>query len=252
VQPRVTAVCLYADRPQFADLILKSFRSQTYARAHLLIYDNGENAFPSSVQSSEGIVTQARGGRSIGMLRNAANELTASDIIIHFDVDDWSHPNRIAEQVALLQASGADCVGYNEMLFWKNWRSRVKCDYYGEDVGPSTVITEHAEAWLFTRRESHYALGTSLCYWRKTWEQKPFEDIPKPGDMEGEDGRFIRGLNVHSISSLSLPFNIPTEEPRMIARIHGANSSGQYRDIARSDNWKRVPEWDERVRSILA
>ena len=50
----------------------------------------------------------------------SAREGHAADILVHLDDDDYSHPNRIAEQVVLLQSSGADCVGYREMLFWQN------------------------------------------------------------------------------------------------------------------------------------
>ena len=57
-------------------------------------------------------------------LRNFAGEANGPawmpEILIHWDDDDYSHPNRIAEQVALLQSSGADAtVGFREMLFWR-------------------------------------------------------------------------------------------------------------------------------------
>jgi hypothetical protein len=173
---------------------------------------------------------------SIGWLRNEANTSFPSvDIIAHFDDDDWSHPNRLTEQVALLQASGADAVGYNEMLFWRNqlW-----------DGGPG-------DAWLYSNPRPNYALGTSLCYWRKAWERSPFTDGPKPeGTSEYHHWFKQGGVTVASKSS----FGGSEGEPRMVARIHGKNF-GAY-DIEKqiaggSREWKRVPSWDARVRSIL-
>ena len=170
------------------------------------------------------------------------------DILIHFDDDDWSHPERISEQVALLESSGADVVGYREMLLWRE--------------GPG-------EAWIYSNPDPRYALGTSLCYWRKTWERKPFE-----ATSNGEDTKFITGLNCVGKSSFpgeppetakrrglpdgSTVMKYDIDEPRMIARIHAGNTSNQYAqnllDISnrvKGGPWRRVPEWDAYTRSIM-
>jgi hypothetical protein len=179
------------------------------------------------------------------------------DILIHWDDDDWSHPNRIAEQVALLQASGADCVGYNEMLFWRE--PGVGRDKDGTSRGCPICQTLpcscDGQAWLYTgTRGGVPALGTSLCYWRKTWERHHFAN-----ETQGVEDHWLREKNVVGVSSLDL--RIPgtpimqERAPRMIARIHGGNTSNGYdleKHVAQgSREWKRVPEWDARVREIL-
>jgi glycosyltransferase involved in cell wall biosynthesis len=256
MNPTVCCICLTADRPEMTNQAVQCFRAQTYPHAWLLVYNTGDSDEIECGCNPECFhVKVACRGLTIGTLRNLANDFKSpyhqpSDIIVTWDSDDWSHPNRITEQVALLQASGADCVGYNEMLFWREAGTSGPVD-----VDPMErtmpVISKPGEAWLYTNHRPNFALGTSLCYWRKTWEAKPFEDIPRPGDMEGEDGRFIRGLKVCARTSLR---NYPAQDfdaPRMVARIHGGNSSDQYRDIAKSDNWKRVPEWDARLREVM-
>lgn len=296
MNPTVCAILLTADRAELTKKAVECFRAQTYENKRLLIWDTGQ----SHVDIPEEMVSSLREkqiyhewwsaahiahkGITIGKLRNTANGYTTqwsqtgtkdSDILIHWDSDDYSHPNRIAEQVALLQSSGADCVGYNELMFWKEARCSCGCTfeedptkrgYYGIDCDTREPLAP--EAWLYFNHRPNFALGTSLCYWRTTWEAKPFENIPRPGDVEGEDGRFIRGLKVASISAqrsveISLLNNgtVGTltaiammrehTEPRLIARIHSGNTSDQYRDIAQSGNWKRVPEWDQRVREIM-
>ena len=261
-QPTVCAILLTADRPEMARRAVESFRSQTYPAKRLLILDSGVTQLGfDSVSTAHGEFYVAgfyvRGERgpivpTIGELRNMANRLRhfdEPDIFVHFDDDDWSHPNRIVEQVALLQSSAADCVGYREMLFWR------------EGQPPAGDPSKwRGEAWLYTNPDPRYALGTSLCYWRKTWERKPFEALPTSApDSASEDARFITGLNCVGISGTAARIedasNLPAGEEcaqlRMIARIHAGNTSQAYdpRNMERSNRvkggpWRRVPEWD--------
>lgn len=247
-QPTVCAILLTADRPEMARRAVESFRSQTYPAKRLLILDSGVTQLGfDSVSTAHGEFYVAgfyvRGQRgpivpTIGELRNMANRLRhfdEPDIFVHFDDDDWSHPNRIAEQVALLQSSGADCVGYREMLFWQ--------EKIPGKIGIEPGINQMerpGEAWLYSNRDPRYCLGTSLCYWRKTWERKPFE-----ATSQGEDERFTTGLKCVGISTLPGPL--------MIARIHAGNTSNAYdpADMWKASEWKRVPEWDSHARLIM-
>jgi glycosyltransferase involved in cell wall biosynthesis len=247
---------LTKDRPELAAKAVECFRKQTYPVKALYLQDFGVQRFdPGNVRDLRMCLAWDAPNGTIGSNRNAANKGASGyqfrnqtsapwlspDIFIHWDDDDWSHPNRIAEQVAFLQASGADAVGFNEMLFWRTF-THIE-DHYcegGECCAP--------QAWLYSHPRPDRPLGTSLCYWRKTWERKPFADGPKPG-MPSEFFHWFRELKVVAVSSLE------RGEPRMVARIHGANF-GTY-DLegliaGGSREWKRVPDWDERIRSILA
>jgi hypothetical protein len=272
---------LTANRPQMAARAVRCFRAQTYENKDLLIWNTGnQNDFDD--HDDELMMhcwCREDRGNSIAALRNTANSLVGhgvwccGDILINWDDDDWSHPDRIAEQVALLQASGADVVGYREMLFWRDTEIHEGRGY------PS-------EAWLYSNDNPRYALGTSLCYWRKTWEQKPFPENRAAG---ADDLYWLQGLKVATDPSFlpkegwplcwhwggaatrspqealatggwatrkpqGLVFAVRADrmtepEPRMIATIHGANTCGKIEPAAKE--WKRVPEWDERVRTIL-
>jgi len=193
--------------------------------------------------------------RTIGAMRNYANSLlTDCEIVCHWDDDDWSHPNRIAEQVALLQATGADCVGYNEMLFWRGLAAFPQA----EPINGITVYNG-GEAWLYSNQNPRYALGTSLCYSRKAWEARPFQDI-----NHGEDTEWLKGVRCHSESSLPALGAIAGPEcgpmARMIARIHSGNSSSAY-DLAEmvrhnalpasERQWSRVPAWDKVCKEVM-
>src|SRR5580658_7482615 len=240
-EPLVCAVMLTKDRPEMLRRAVQSFRAQTYPNKRLLIYDTGKEQ--DSIAELYGNETHFRcfwnahrGMLSIGALRNEASGHADDmpndpEILINWDDDDWSHPNRISEQVAHLQASGADVVGYNELLF----RRRVQVP----NVEPD--LFEY-EVWLYRNRNAR--AETSFCYWRKTWERKPFPDGPKKGPTGeysgGEGYQWCQGLKVETVSAMC-------DEPRLVASIHGANTMSYDIEgmIARgSDNWKRVPAWD--------
>jgi len=218
--PTVVCVMLTADRPHLARRAVESFRSQTYPAKRLLILDSGKEMEPDlDNEDRSEFWVPAPTGLTIGELRNkTAAFWTEYPIYVHWDSDDWSHPNRIAEQVALLQSSGADCVGMNEVVFWK---------------------TNEREAWLYTNRNPGYCVGSSLMYWRKTWERKPFA-----ATSQGEDLQFCTGLKCVGVSSLA------SGESRLIARIHDGNTSTAYRpeSMLRASEWRRLPELDEAAR----
>jgi glycosyltransferase involved in cell wall biosynthesis len=266
-EPTVCAIMLTKDRPELAKRAVECFRKQTYDARALLVWDTGALplAYPERGDNKILDVFRPSAGLTIGSLRNGAIEYAMAtrtrhparhpfDILIHWDDDDWSHPNRIAEQVALLQASGADCVGYNEMLFWRTAIGPIESveRLSAEDPDSfSAYVKEHdGEAWLYTgTRGGVPALGTSLCYWRKTWERHHFAN-----ETQGVEDHWLREKNVVGVSVFGSP--VVHNDPRMIARIHGGNTSNGYKleeYVSKgSKEWQRVPQWDQRIRELLS
>lgn len=260
-QPLVCCVMLTRDRPQMARRAVECFRKQTYQNKRLHVSHTGIEpvlAFGGHEEVFEKWIPIPDAGEfSIGGLRNYANQSAVhinADILIHFDDDDWSHPNRIEEQVALLQASGKQAVGYRDMLFSK----RVlcpECKGYTEEgrriCGNCNNHPIVAEAWLYSNPDPRYCLGTSLCYWREAWERRPFPDLSR-----GEDKAWLRevdSLGVFSSIARDSHFSVrmhPTDEPRMIASVHAGNTSTP--DPSTSSNFTRVTEWDSYCRERMA
>lgn len=225
--------------------MLASYNSQTYQNKRLFVLDSGRE--PADFQQDNGIYGEHMphmAGETIGELRNCANayahqQCLDGEIIAHLDVDDWSHPRRIEEQVALLRASGKQCVGFKDMLFY------------------DTTPGQFCGAWLY--RHPTKPLGTSLMYWREVWEQRPFPDLPKVKGGTGEEVQWLEGLEHLAVSSYMDQDQIDGfagHEPRMIASIHGGNT--QYYNPAESErlsegtSWKRAAEWDEYCRETMA
>lgn len=224
----VTCVMLADGRDAMVRRAIRSWLRQTYDARYraLLVFDTGVPLVTLADSLSDGALgifhvhrPEFR-GQSIGALRNEANRRTNADIIVHWDSDDWSHPERLTEQVARLNLSAADAVGYREMLFWK---------HYGDECG---------EAWRYYNPNSSYCLGTSLCYWQQTWQNKPFLDNSAGGD----DTQWIRGMKTIGAAP-------EVTEPRMIASIHGANTTCHIDNHA--EEWRRVPKWDTYCREVM-
>ncbi len=244
------------------------FRAQSYQNKRLVILDSRDNPAHVTWEPETGLPIVIHSGPmmglredlSIGKLRNVVNlaaDRMRADIIVHWDSDDWSHPERIAEQVAFLQASGKEAVGYREMLFWREPIKEITTK-----PAPAQYSSIFGEAWLFTSGHPKYCLGTSLCYWRSVWERRPFEDV-----QIGEDYRWLQSVDSLGVTTLGGAIETskkgfqtlqgPWQQPRMIASIHGGNTSPVYKreylegsEVQRGE-WKRVPAWDDFCRRTM-
>lgn len=239
--PLVCAVTLTRDRPAMARRAIAAFRTQTYWRKRLFILDSGGPDTPyGETDAATVLVYPDLKGATIGRLRNAANRCavdhSGADIIVHWDDDDVSHPQRIAEQVELLKASGKACVGYREVLFWDT-RSRN-------------------ESWLYANPDARYVVGASMCYWRSAWEACPFDDAPHE-DQRWWLANAAKCVGVSAFRS-SMPADLreeyfievvanPSFAPRLICQIHGGNSEAYDRTIMEAGGggtWQRAPHFD--------
>lgn len=279
-EPLVCALMLTRNRQEMAYRAMEAFLDQTYSNLRLIVWNTG-GPFSSHQIPCKGknhdliwipdVDASACASITIGELRNciskyASHSYAASwdrpEIFTHWDDDDISHPNRIAEQVALLQSSGADIVGYNQVLFWRKkflGFEQLDVTMSGLFGGAPSTMKEYIqgpeitldEAWLYTHKRN--PIGSSLMYWRKTWEDRPFEALPTNSQSTGEETPFLRDRKVVAVKSIpSTPEYF--EKPRLICRIHGSNTA--HYDIEDqikrgSTEWSRVPGWDEYCRKVM-
>jgi hypothetical protein len=255
--PTVMCVMLVNGREQMAKRAVASFCAQTYEPSMLFILDTGKPPLPYRVTHQRVFHIPPPGEpartepaqHSIGYLRNFANDaLRKSDLIAHFDSDDWSHPRRLEEQVALLQASGKQCVSYRELLFWD---TREACP---ADCEEEFGHLEHSdgEAWLYRNPDPRWGAGASFLYRRELWERQPFEDAPH------EDQRWwctpLVSANCRGVSAQVSP-RLGSTEPRMICQMHAGSTEHIPRKVmleGGGGTWRRVPEWDSHCRSVMA
>jgi len=232
-EPTVCCIMLTRDRPRMAERAIRSFLAQTYERKCLLVANSGSQSIFTVATRWPGIREMfTYSGISIGEARNAAigcaRDRYCVDIIAHWDDDDWSHPNRIAEQVSVLgNTRGAEVTGYSDLVFWDS---------------------RNQAAWLYTKapNETSPMPGTTLCYWRRTWEARPFPPVNK-----GEDNQWLRGPNGQAPLNAA-PVSFANIEPRMIAEIHGGNTCSYIPvEDRRNQQWHRRPDLDEWARERM-
>ncbi len=228
--PSVCAVCLTADRPELTARAVKCFLEQRYEPKSLLLFDSGHSPYRAdSRHATVGYTYYKRNGRdTIGLLRNLANGQVQADIIMHWDSDDWSHPYRMGEQVAELEASRVDVVGYGKLLFW--------------DSRPLQMGV-NAEAWMYDNAgRGHWMPGTTLCYWKNAWRRREFPERK----VVAEDSEWLQ----HISTKAGCFYGTACEAnpvPRMIAHLHGGNTAKvDPADLVKqgATQWRRMPEWD--------
>ncbi len=192
---KISCVMPTADRLRFVPAAIECFLMQMWHGAELVIVDDGRRSCEHLVPIHPRIhyVHYDRPRLSTGAKRNLANQFTTGDVIIHWDDDDWSHPDRIGRQIAFLQDSGKQVVGYHDML------------YYREKDGA---------AFHFSDLEFRpNAAGSSLCYFRSWWKQHPFADRKTAED-------FLFCANAHGHNQLAAEDNAGM----LVARSHGTNT----------------------------
>lgn len=196
----VSCIMPTRNRREFVPRAIECFLAQTYALRELVILDNGESVADLIPKDDRIRYIRMAAKSTTGQLRNLCCQVARGEFIAHWDDDDWSHPERLAEQVAAIE--GYQATGYNSIYFHGPGKNEVH-------------RYEGAKA---------YALGTSLFYRRAWWDKTRF-----PALLVGEDNEFVRR------STGVMKFLDGSS--RIVARTHKTNTSPR---IAQSSEWKKA------------
>lgn len=178
------------DRREFIPAAVACFEAQTYPNKELIVVDNGDS-IRDLLPDRATYLHVGKEKLSTGEMRNKACELARGPICCHWDDDDYSHPERIREQMKLMTGMPVAVTGYNTMFF---------------------IEESERKAWLY-RNLDLYALGTSLMYRRDYWRGGKF-----PDKNVAEDSAFIeRAQERRSMA-------VRNADDRMVARVHGGNT----------------------------
>jgi hypothetical protein len=237
-----------------------SFRAQTYKAKRLLIFESAvdcQRDTPYGEAEATTVHVPDMNGKTIGALRNAANwcavDHFGSGLIAHWDSDDWSHPRRLEEQVALLDATNFPCVGYSQAVFW--------------ETRPPYVA---GRSWIY-KAPDNFPIGASMCYRREFWQQRPFADAPHEDRrwwMDNEAGRNFLGVSainpqtvVKTIDAAQKTYRTEAYQtqiedlkcPRIVCGIHGANTESYDRGLMdRGGVWRQDCQYDDYARKVMA
>ena len=213
----VSCVMPTCDRRDYISAAIACFALQTYKPIELVILDDGNDKVGDLAAGDPRIrYVSMRDRKSTGEKRNICCDLARGEIICHFDDDDWSSPERVAEQVISLKESGKPIAGYSSLLFWD---------------------TIHCCAKRYVAQWPGYVCGATLCYLKSHWQAHPFPDKQK-----GSDNDFIYP-SARLIAASQ-------DESRMVARIHNRHTSAKS-NISDSAPIEAIPQgfWEnERMR----
>lgn len=204
----VSCIMPTRNRRRFVGQAIWYFLRQDYEPRELLILDDGDDPVEDLVPSDPRISYRRLERRlPLGAKRNLACELSAGELIAHWDDDDWIAPHRLSLQVRELLASGADACGASELL------------HYAPMSG---------EAWSYRHPAGGppWLAGPTLLYRKALWREHPF-----PGVNVGEDSAFVRRLppdRLHAVADRSF----------YVAVLHGGNTAAKN---LRDPRWERRP-----------
>lgn len=205
--PLVSCIMPTADRPGFVAQAAGYFLRQSYPHRELIVVDDGAEPVAELLPEDSRIrYLRPSGRRRIGAKRNLACEEARGDVIVHWDDDDWSGPDRLAVQVAALGQGRADVCGLDRVLFYDPHQRR---------------------SWRYTYRASgSWVYGATLCYRKSFWRRHPFPDV-----QIGEDNRFVR----RCVPERLAPHD---DDGFFVALVHTGNTSAKR---VRGSCWRETP-----------
>ena len=198
----MTCLCLTRNRRQWLPKAIACIQRQTYRDSELLILADGEDVRDLVPDDPRIRLIHISESLEIGSKRNLGCDLARGDVIAHWDDDDHSEPERLADQINRLAASSKPVTGYHSMRF-----------------------TDGASWWQY-RGAPDYSLGTALCYRRGWWSEHRF-----PAVQIAEDGAFAQAA-AESDALTSVDAG-----RLMYATIHDGNTSPRR---MLGDNWTRL------------
>ncbi len=163
-----------------------AYRLQTYAAKELVIVNDGE---PIRAAADDVSVVNLAERRSVGSKRNAGIAAARGELVAIWDDDDFSLPERLAEQVALAERTGADHVRSSRM--WV--------------ADEALEVRALVEAWC---------LPTSLIRRAAVLAVGGFPDEDYAEDLHLHERLVEAGFAAHA-----------SAEPLYVHRRHGANAS---------------------------
>jgi glycosyltransferase involved in cell wall biosynthesis len=194
------------NRREFIPVALRCYSSQDWSDKQLVVIDDGPDAVGGLVRQlvPDAVYIYLAERQMIGTKRNLACEAAVSEVICHFDDDDWSAAGRIRDQVTRLLESGKQMTGYRSITYW-----------------------DGTKAYRYVSPLAQYAVGTTMCYQKSFWNTHRF-----PAKNYAEDNALI--FQAQDEKQL-----ITTDARQMmVVRSHASCTSSPER--LRQDTWPDV------------
>lgn len=213
---KVSAICPTYNRRKYLPTAIALFLAQTLVNSELVVVDDSTESVRDIVPVHPRIQYHRLDEHvPTGTKRNICCEKARGEIIVHWDDDDWSAPERLEDQVTKLKHSGKSLLWYNNILYY-NEDSKVACRCFPAHIG----------------KAPH---GATFCYKREWWAKHRFVDCPV-----GED----TGFGMAALQAQQATYDDAGE--MMVIRAHGKSDSltdrGNTCDTANGMKSFSIPE----------
>ena len=232
-QPLVSCVMPTRERRAFAAQAIWYFLRQDYPEKELLVLDDGDDRVEDLTRGDERLRYVHLGRRTpIGVKRELGCELARGELVAQWDDDDWIGPTRLSEQVAALEASGADASAAGELMHYRldagdAWTLRCRWPE-APDLPPGTLLHRRAEG-----RRGRFA-GTSIGEGRSFLSSLPSLRV----DATDDPGWYV--AVVHRTNAMATSLDDGSWRPRPFAEAAGRLGADKA-FYARMRNGTRAP-----------
>lgn len=161
------AIITPSNRPEYHANLYEQFRKQNYPCELWVLADEPSQVLGACAYHDKRIhLFCANTPMTIGEKRNALIELSNSDIIVHFDDDDWYSPDYVSCMIQAMNRTNADLV---KLGTW-NWHDRLSGEC-GMFDGGVTDTTKWGYGFSYV-----YKRNAALCF--------PFSNISLREDID--------------------------------------------------------------------
>jgi glycosyltransferase involved in cell wall biosynthesis len=177
--PRVTAIIVFLDAEEFIEEAIASVLAQTYTSWELILVDDGST--DGSTAIARGWVEREPGRiryldhpdhRNLGIsaARNLGFANATGEYVGFLDADDLWLPEKLAEQVALLESHPDAAMVYGRTQYWHSW-TRQPADAARDRLRPLGVhpnrLVEPPELLVRFLRQKALTPGTCSALMRR-------------------------------------------------------------------------------------
>lgn len=173
---KVACLLVTRERRLFAQRAVEYFDRQTYKNRELVVVESGDRLlFDPLVYERKLLLIQCERGLPHTAGLSLAHRNSDADVFVHWDDDDWQHPERLERIVDDLKDHDAS---------------------HTTNVLAFDVLSGRGFCWP---GHSMMACGSSLAYRRELVERFPWNtDLPRGGDTEWVNRVRHAGVHIHN------------------------------------------------------
>jgi len=178
-KPKVSCLLITADRLPFCRRAIRCYNNQTYTNKELVIVDDGQTDMTpllTDLPAEELVYVKLPKNEDnvLGKLRNIALKSAGGEYLAQWDDDDWYHPDRLSQQVEVLQ-EGYDACALSGALMHLDTKTYQLHPYIGilKSGIPGSIMHRRDDQirYLELRRaeDTHYL---------NAWSKKRYTKLP--------------------------------------------------------------------------